>query len=80
MHGPSVCTADLLASAAATLAYQYTRKTALLDLLHEDDEPATHDLCPLHADRLTVPSRLGLFDQRVPVGPVLRRQLTAGRS
>jgi len=51
--------------AGATLSYQYARKVAVLDGLHEDDDPATHDLCPAHADRLTVPQGWELHDQRL---------------
>ena len=58
--------------AAATLSYQYARKAAVLGGLHPDDDPAHHDLCPPHADRLSVPQGWVLYDQRVPEPPVLR--------
>lgn len=49
--------------AAATLAYRYaTRQVWLTDLA--EDHPATHDLCPHHADALKVPKGWELVDQR----------------
>ncbi len=51
------------AGAAATLAFSYPHRRAVLDDLAETPEPAAYDLCPAHADR-TVPPRGWEFDDR----------------
>ncbi|CAN5828020.1 hypothetical protein BH24ACT15_BH24ACT15_00100 [soil metagenome] len=54
--------------AAATLAYRYsTAQVWLTDLQPED--PATHDLCPHHADAFRVPRGWTVVDDRHPVAP-----------
>jgi hypothetical protein len=52
------------ASATATLSYDYSARTMWLEDLHDDDHPATHDLCGRHADRLTPPNGWELLDRR----------------
>ena len=52
--------------AAATLSYRYASAEVWLSDLG-DDHPATHDLCPHHADCLTVPKGWTLVDTRQPV-------------
>ncbi|WP_370327788.1 DUF3499 family protein [Euzebya sp.] len=55
--------------AAATLSYRYaTAEVWLSDLA--DDHPSTHDLCPHHADSMTVPRGWALVDDRRPVEAV----------
>ena len=52
--------------AAASLSFRYeTRQVWLLDLAAEP-HPALYDLCPHHADALTVPRGWERVDQRVP--------------
>lgn len=49
--------------AAATLSYRYaTQEVWLADL--DVDHPSTYDLCPHHAERLTVPRGWQLIDLR----------------
>ncbi len=52
--------------AAATLSYRYTTSEVWLSDLGED-HPATHDLCPHHADDLRVPRGWALVDERRPL-------------
>lgn len=52
--------------AAATLAYRYDTGEVWLSDLSAEDHPATHDLCPHHADTLRVPRGWTLVDQRGP--------------
>ena len=52
--------------AAATLSYRYASAEVWLSDLG-DDHPATHALCPHHADCLTVPKGWTLVDTRQPV-------------
>ncbi|MGI9015616.1 MAG: DUF3499 family protein [Euzebya sp.] len=55
--------------AAATLSYRYsTAEVWLSDLATH--HPATHDLCPHHADYLTVPRNWTLVDDRQPAQAV----------
>ena len=51
-------------SAAVTLSYDYAASAVWLDALHLDAHPMTHDLCPRHADGLSVPRGWVLHDQR----------------
>ena len=51
--------------AAATLSYRYASAEVWLSDL-QDDHPATHDLCPHHADSLSVPRGWSLVDRRQP--------------
>lgn len=52
-------------SAAATLTYHYRGQAAWLDRLAPEPHPMTHDLCPAHAERLSVPQGWGLEDRRM---------------
>lgn len=55
--------------AVATLSYRYaTAEVWLADL--SDPHPATHDLCPHHADDLRVPRGWTLVDDRRPAQAV----------
>jgi len=54
----------------ATLAYDYQAMVVWLDHLTDQDDPATHDLCELHADRVTAPRGWDLQDRRTPVAPI----------
>lgn len=51
--------------ATATLTYDYAGSAAWLEKLAADPHPMTHDLCPAHADSLTVPRGWRLDDRRV---------------
>ncbi len=55
--------------AAATLSYRYTTAEVWLSDLGEP-HPATHDLCPHHADDLKVPRGWNLVDDRRPAEAV----------
>jgi hypothetical protein len=52
--------------AVATLSYDYANSTAWLDGLATEPHPMTHDLCPMHAENLSVPRGWGLVDRRAP--------------
>jgi hypothetical protein len=51
-------------SAVVTLSYDYTGRNVWLDDLATDDDPANHDLCERHADRVTAPQGWVLHDRR----------------
>ena len=57
------------AHAEATLTYHYASRTAWLDLMGDEHEPAAYDLCHQHADRFTVPLGWNREDRRVPAPP-----------
>ncbi len=57
-------------TAIATLAYDYSQSTVWLDHLSDEAHPMTHDLCPRHADNLSVPRGWMLRDRRTPVTPL----------
>ena len=50
--------------AAATFAYDYAERTTWLDVLAGDHHPMAYDLCPGHADALSVPQGWRLVDRR----------------
>ena len=56
-------------AAVVTLSYDYTARTVWLDDLATQDDPANHDLCERHAERVTAPQGWALHDRRV-VTPV----------
>jgi hypothetical protein len=60
------------APAEATLTYHYASRTAWLDLMGDEHEPASYDLCHQHADRFTVPLGWNREDRRVPAPPAPR--------
>jgi hypothetical protein len=53
------------ASASATLTYDYTGRTAWVELLDSEAHPMAYDLCTDHADALKVPQGWALSDRRV---------------
>ena len=55
--------------AVVTLSYDYTGRNVWLDDLAEADDPANHDLCERHAERVTAPQGWSLHDRRI-VTPV----------
>lgn len=59
--------------AQVTLSYDYARSQVWLDLLTNERDPHAYDLCPRHAERLSVPQGWHLADRRrrEPVGPRL---------
>ena len=58
------------APAEATLTYHYASRTAWLDDLDGDPDPATYELCTQHADRFTVPIGWNREDRRTSDAPV----------
>jgi hypothetical protein len=50
----------------ATLSYDYSNRDVWLDPLAVEDDPAHHDLCERHAERVTVPHGWELHDRRAP--------------
>lgn len=53
------------AISGATLTYDYTGRTAWVELLGNEAHPMSYDLCSDHADMLTVPKGWELSDRRV---------------
>ncbi len=53
------------ASASATLTYDYSARTAWVELLDSEAHPMAYDLCSDHADGLKVPNGWALADRRV---------------
>jgi len=60
-------------TATATLAYDYSNRSAWVDRLSQDPHPMTHDLCDRHVGSLSVPRGWSLEDRRV-VEPLFRDQ------
>lgn len=54
--------------AAASLTFRYAAAQACLSELVDDPDPQQWDLCPSHAESLTVPRGWELVDVRVPAG------------
>ena len=52
-------------SASATLTYDYTGRTAWVELLDSEAHPMRYDLCTDHADHLRVPQGWAFQDRRV---------------
>jgi hypothetical protein len=52
-------------TATATFVYDYHARTTWLDPLSGERHPMSYDLCPAHADTLTVPRGWRLVDRRV---------------
>ena len=52
--------------ATATLTVHYAARTAWIDDLADEPEPAGHDLCAAHANRLGVPLGWEREDRRMP--------------
>jgi Protein of unknown function (DUF3499) len=57
--------------AVVTLSYDYTGRNVWLDDLDRQDDPANHDLCERHAERVTAPQGWALHDRR-NVAPLWR--------
>jgi len=70
-----LCSRPGCASAAsATMAYDYSGRTVWLDDLEPEVDPNLYDLCPAHADRLSVPQGWTRTDRRVSaVRPLFSR-------
>jgi len=67
MHGSRHCVRPGCgAIAEATLTYHYVSRTAWLDLMGDEHEPASYDLCHQHANRFTVPLGWKREDRRAP--------------
>lgn len=64
-------------TATATLSYAYPKRAVWIDHLTPERDPANHDLCARHADRLSVPRGWRLEDRRV-VRPLRRAERLAG--
>ncbi|HEX9992521.1 MAG TPA: DUF3499 family protein [Acidimicrobiales bacterium] len=54
------------AAAVATLAYDYKARVVWLGALADEAHPATHDLCAIHAERLSAPQGWTVEDRRGP--------------
>lgn len=52
-------------SASATLTYDYSARTAWVELLDSEAHPMRYDLCTDHADNLRVPQGWAFQDRRV---------------
>jgi Protein of unknown function (DUF3499) len=59
--------------AAVTLSYDYAGRSVWLNDLVIEDDPANHDLCGRHADRVTAPQGWVLHDRR-NVAPIWQAQ------
>ena len=71
MHGSRQCVRPGCGVVAeATLTYHYASRTAWLDDLEGDPDPATYELCTQHADRFTVPVGWNREDRRTSDAPV----------
>ena len=56
------------------MSYDYKGRTVTLDDLDPDLDPNQYDLCPSHADRLSVPQGWNRIDRRVStVRPLFSR-------
>jgi len=51
-------------AASATMSYDYASHAAWLDDLADERDPNQYDLCPAHADRLSVPLGWARTDRR----------------
>jgi hypothetical protein len=59
---------------SATMTYDYASRTAWLDDLAPDADPNQYDLCPAHAERLSVPVGWARTDRRASaVRPLFER-------
>jgi hypothetical protein len=63
------------APAAASLSYDYGRRTAWLDDLLLEPEPSSYDLCATHAGRLRVPRGWTRDDRRVAFRPLFHEPI-----
>lgn len=51
-------------NAVATMSYAYAKCAVLIEDLHVESHPMTHDLCKLHAESIRVPKGWTLTDDR----------------
>lgn len=65
------------ASASATLTYDYSARTAWVELLDSEAHPMAYDLCTEHADGLKVPQGWALADRRVRYPAALSHALAS---
>ncbi|MBS1907955.1 MAG: DUF3499 family protein [Actinobacteria bacterium] len=56
MYGRLCSKVGCAREAAATLTYDYGDQMAALGPLGPENDPHAHDLCGIHADRLSVPA------------------------
>ena len=63
--------------ATATMAYEYARRVAWVDDLAPTRIPGTWDLCPAHADTLSVPNGWRRDDRRVSRPTLLRPSIAS---
>lgn len=64
-------------SAGATLTYDYSARTAWVELLDSEAHPMAYDLCAGHADALKVPNGWALADRRVRYPAALSHALAS---
>lgn len=64
--------------AVATLAYQYGEARVWIDVLADERDPHSYDLCARHAARVSVPNGWHLDDRRVPELAASGGRLLAG--
>ena len=56
------------------MTYDYSSRAAWLDDLEDETDPNQYDLCPAHAERLSVPQGWARTDRRATaVRPLFRR-------
>ena len=58
--------------AVATLAFDYVARQAWLEDLRAQHEPATYDLCSVHAQRFRPPNGWGAEDRRRMAEPLFK--------
>lgn len=46
------------------MSYAYSLRSVVLDDLHRESHPMTHDLCEFHAEAIKVPNGWTLRDER----------------
>ena len=56
MYGRHCSKVGCAREAVATLTYDYDDQMAALGPLGAENDPHAHDLCAIHADRLSVPA------------------------
>lgn len=55
MHGRLCSKAGCAREAVATLTYDYADRMAAIGPLGQQGDPHAHDMCAVHAERLSVP-------------------------
>jgi hypothetical protein len=64
-------------TADATLTYDYSARTAWVEVLDTESHPMHYDLCSEHADRLRVPQGWAYEDRRVRYPAALSHALAS---